>query len=285
MTSYILTDLDGTLLRSDATLSPASKQVMTQAIEAGAIIGYATARSYISSNRAVGAIPWKHPLVLYNGAMLIDPLTQQVIDGAWLEREITNEIVAIGQTYGLTPLLFALDSDDQEKVFHERLSRTGDLAFYASRPNDPRFTELEQLTCPETCRTLIITYIGYLEELESLEAHIRGQYGNRVCIHIMKDNYIHNHYFLEFSHPDANKKEGARKWASYVGCKPEQLTVFGDNLNDIGLFEAAGARVAVANAHPALAAMATHHTQSNNDDGVAQFIVELMDSAARRETI
>ena len=39
MASYILTDLDGTLLRSDATLSPASKQVMTQAIEAGAIIG------------------------------------------------------------------------------------------------------------------------------------------------------------------------------------------------------------------------------------------------------
>ncbi|RIX53229.1 Cof-type HAD-IIB family hydrolase [Paenibacillus nanensis] len=276
MSLYVLTDLDGTLLRSDATLSPYSKQIMTEAIEAGATIGYATARSYISSQRAAGAIPWKHPLVLYNGAMVVDPLTEQVLGGAWLDRGITNEIIEVGKAFGLTPLLFALDSEDQEKVYHERLSRAGDAAFYESRPNDPRFTEQKSLNCPADSRTLIITYIGLLNELEPLEARIRRQFGSQVCIHFMKDSYIRDHYFLEFSHPDANKKEGARKWASFVGCGLEQLTVFGDNLNDVGLFEAAGIRVAVANAHPSLISMASHHADSNNEDGVARFIRNML---------
>ncbi|MEK3882788.1 Cof-type HAD-IIB family hydrolase [Paenibacillus sp. PL2-23] len=275
-TSYILTDLDGTLLHSDATLSPYTKQVITEAIQSGAAIGYATARSYISSNRVVGDIPWKHPLVLYNGAMLFDPLTGQVIEGAWLDRNVTHKIISIGKSLGLTPLLFALDSENKEKVFHERLSRSGDTAFYNSRPNDPRFVELDQLICPDACRTLIITYIGLLEELQPLEAQIRRQFEESVCIHLMKDSYIQDHFFLEFSHPDANKYEGARKWAAYVGCSPDQLIVFGDNLNDVGLFEASGTRIAVSNAHPKLASMATHLTESNNADGVAQFIVNLI---------
>lgn len=270
--NHFLTDLDGTLLRSDASLSAFTIHVINQALAQGAVISYATARSYISSHKIVSVIPWKYPIVLYNGAMIFDPLSKKVIGGCWLDHITANEIVEIGRTHGLLPFLFALDEEDKERVLHEKLIRTGDLSFYNSRPNDPRFGEMPRLACPDSLRTLIITYIGLLHELEPLKAEIECRFGSQVHIHLMKDAYIANHYFLEFSHSMANKKEGLKQWAELVGRTPGDVTVFGDNLNDLGMFESAGTRVAVSNAHPALIALSTLVAESNDEDGVAKYI-------------
>ncbi|MFX3632813.1 MAG: HAD-IIB family hydrolase [Candidatus Pristimantibacillus sp.] len=271
-----LTDLDGTLLRSDASLSIYAKEVLTAAIEKGAVISYATARSYLSSSRAVSSIPWKAPIILYNGALIFDPIHQKVLDGQWLDREIANMIIELGRGYQLVPLLFSLDNEDNEQVLHEKLYKIGDVSFYNSRPNDPRFQEVEQLSCPETHRTLIITYIGLLEDLLALKKRISEEYGDQVLVHMMKDNYIKDHYFLEFSHPKANKAEGAKLWAELVGHSLSEISVFGDNLNDVGMFEAAGKSIAVANAHERLIELADQVISTNDEDAVARYISEQM---------
>ena len=272
---HFLTDLDGTLLQSDASLSEYTVNVINNALKQGIIISYATARSYISSHKIVSVIPWKYPIILYNGAVIFDPVSSKVIGGYWLDIETTNEIIKLGRGQGLIPFLFALDEEDKERVLHEKLLRTGDLKFYESRPGDPRFGEMPQLECPDSFRTLIITYIGLLEELEPLKAEIQQQLGNRVHVHLMKDQYIENHYFLEFSHRMANKKEGLKQWSELMHCQPGEVTVFGDNLNDLGMFEAAGTKVAVSNAHTALIELSTHVAESNDEDGVAKYIASV----------
>jgi Cof subfamily protein (haloacid dehalogenase superfamily) len=271
---YYLTDLDGTLLRSDATLSPYTLHTVTEALHRGAVISFATARSYASSIRAVGEIPWKYPLVLYNGALLFDPIEFKVLDGHWLDNQITNDIIEYGRIRGILPLVFCLNPDDQEKVLHERLHRVGDVQFLQSRPNDPRFSCIEPLVCADTYRTLIITFIGMLEELQDIHRDILAEYGSKVHSHLMKDQYIPDHYFLEFSHSLANKQEGLRLWSKHVGCEPSEVTVFGDNLNDIGLFKVAGQKLAVRNAHPQIVKMADRLIDSNDQDGVAKYLSE-----------
>ncbi|WP_054026384.1 Cof-type HAD-IIB family hydrolase [Bacillus sp. FJAT-28004] len=269
---HFLTDLDGTLLQSDATLSEYTINVICNAMKQGIIISYATARSYISSNKIVSVIPWKYPIILYNGAVIFDPVSSKVIGGYWLDNETTNQIIEIGRKQGLIPFLFALDEEDKERVFHEKLLRMGDLTFYESRPNDPRFGEMLLLECSDAFRTLIVTYIGLLHELEPLKDEVQRRFGNQVHIHLMKDQYIENHYFLEFSHSKANKKEGLKQWAELMHCMPEDVTAFGDNLNDLGMFETAGTKVAVSNAHPNLIALSTLVVESNDEDGVAKYI-------------
>ena len=269
---YFLTDLDGTLLRSNAKPSDFTVNVLTQALEQGTVVSYATARSYQSSHAVVSEIPWRYPLVLYNGAMLFDPIQKRVLGGRWLDSDRSNAIVNMGKTFGLTPLLFALDEQDNERVLHERLERTGDLQFLASRPNDPRFQEVEDVRSSESLRTLILTYIGLLDELLPLKAAVEEVMGSEVHIHLMRDNYIEGHYFLEFSHPEANKQMGVRLWAELVGCSSEDVTVFGDNLNDIGMFLEAGRKVAVANAHPDILLLADEIVASHDEDGVAAYI-------------
>ncbi|HUC90446.1 MAG TPA: type II pantothenate kinase [Paenibacillus sp.] len=58
----------------------------------------------------------------------------------------------------------------------------------------------------------------------------------------------------------------------HVGCEPAEVTVFGDHLNDLGLFVLAGRKVAVANAHERIAELADERTASNDEDGVARYI-------------
>lgn len=272
MNRHFLTDLDGTLLQSDASLSGYTVNVINHALKQGMIISYATARSYISSNKIVSVIPWKYPVILYNGAVIFDPVSSKVIGGYWLDIETTNEIIKLGKAQSLIPFLFALDDEDKERVLHEKLHRTGDLKFYESRPNDPRFGEVPQLECPDSIRTLIVTYIGLLEELEPLKAEVQQKLGKKVHIHLMRDSYIENHYFLEFSHSMANKKEGLKQWCELMHCQPDEVTVFGDNLNDLGMFEAAGTKVAVSNAHTTLIELSTLVAESNDEDGVAKYI-------------
>ena len=271
MHRYYVTDLDGTLLRSDATISPFSAEVLSQAAGSGAMIGYATARSWQSSRSIVASIPWNCPVVLYNGAVLLDPRTRTVLSGRWLDRDTANALLMLGRSYGIVPLAFALDPYDGEKVYHEKLTRAEDLAFKASRPNDPRFEELESLSMKETDRTLILTYIGAYETLEPLAQAAERAFAGEIHIHFMQDGYL-DAYFLEFSHPQANKRDGLQAWCRYVGCEPADVTVFGDQLNDIGMFETAGRRVAVSNADTRLIALADHITSTNDDDGVARYI-------------
>jgi Cof subfamily protein (haloacid dehalogenase superfamily) len=273
-----VTDLDGTLLNSEQKLTAYTVQVITEAMEQGIIISFATARGYISAASVAADISWKYPLILYNGALIYDSIQRKVIDGYWLDPDISGEIISMGRTHGLTPFYFLLDDADNERVLYEPPTREGDVKFYNSRLHDVRFREIERLECPEGHRTLVMSYIGRLAELELLHKEVLDRYGEAIHIHFMKDIYIHDHYFLEFSHPEANKSQGLRLWAQHMGLDTEDIVVFGDHLNDLGLFAAAGTSVAVENAQEELKAMAHIITASNNDDGVAVFLAARFNS-------
>lgn len=267
-----ITDLDGTLLRSDQTLSPYTLETIDSALQQDVVVTFATARGYVSAMQVVADIPWKYPLILYNGALIYDGLEGTVIDGYWLDYKISNDIIRIGRKHGLTPFYFSLDTDHRERVLHETLCREGETAFYQSRMNDPRFMEVAALQCPESHRTLALTYIGLLDELEPIRREVNDCFGDVVHAHMMPDYYIRNHYFLEFSHVNGNKGDGLRLWAAHMGIPLRNTVVFGDHLNDLGLFEAGGTRIAVRNAHERIQKLADQVVDSNDADGVANYI-------------
>ncbi|MCI1778309.1 MAG: Cof-type HAD-IIB family hydrolase [Paenibacillus lautus] len=280
-----ITDLDGTLLRSDQSLSPYTMNVITDALERDFIVTFATARGYISAKSVVSDISWKYPVILYNGALIYDWLNQTVVDGYWLERDISNEIIGVGRKHGITPFYFSLDKDQRERVLHETLRREGEMSFYAGRPHDPRFLEVNNLNCPPDYRTLALTYIGLHEELEPIRQEVTTLYGDVIHAHMMPDYYIRNHYFLEFSHAKANKRDGLQLWSAHMGIDLENTVVFGDHINDVGLFEAGGTRIAVRNAHETIQQLADHIIDSNELDGVAHYIEQQMELAGNNTII
>ncbi|MFD0787810.1 HAD family hydrolase, partial [Micromonospora azadirachtae] len=83
--------------------------------------------------------------------------------------------------------------------------------------------------------------------------------------------------FVEICPPGADKASGLAVVAQTLGVDPGDVLVFGDQPNDLPMFEWAGwARVAVSNAHPAVRAAADEVTLRNDDDGVAVYLDRLL---------
>jgi hypothetical protein len=83
--------------------------------------------------------------------------------------------------------------------------------------------------------------------------------------------------FIEICPPGVDKATGLAVVAEAIGVDPSDVLVFGDMPNDVPMFEWAGwGRVAVANAHPAVLALADEVTLTNDEDGVAVYLDRLL---------
>lgn len=272
--AHILTDLDGTLLRPDATLSDFTARVLSAALDQGHVISFATGRSILSAGPAVGAIPWRYPAVLFNGALLLDIATHRRAACALLSLATAARVLDLGRGHDLTPFLFVIDAEGTERILHQPAALPEMEQFLADRAGDARLRCVQHLEVPAGAEVLEITYTAPKDQLDKLHAQVQRELAEAVQIHFLTDTYPPHNYNLSFAHPNANKRAGALQWAELMGCKPADLIVFGDHLNDLGLFEAAGTRVAMGNAQPELKALATEVALGNDVDGVARWILQ-----------
>ena len=79
MSDLYVSDLDGTLLRSNEVTSKYTNQVINSLVEEGMIFSYATARSLVTAKKVTEGINAKIPLIVYNGAFVIDNITEKIL--------------------------------------------------------------------------------------------------------------------------------------------------------------------------------------------------------------
>lgn len=187
-----------------------------------------------------------------------------------MDRDLAGAILALGDTLDLVPLVFGRDAEGRDRVWHAAPLRHGLWQFKESRPYDPRFAVRGPL------RILPEDQVMDESRVAGLRNRARETFAGQVHIHVTRDTYLSNYRFLELSHPDANNAAALEAWASLVGCRAELVTVFGDNLNDIGLFASGGHRVAVGNAHSQLRSRADEVIGSNDEDAVADYIARTL---------
>lgn len=96
-TLYV-SDLDGTLLRSDGTISAESARLLNAAIEAGALFTYATARSFLRSRKATESLRLNLPVITYGGTVTADPDSGNHSDLRLLDQNVVE--AALGHSAG-----------------------------------------------------------------------------------------------------------------------------------------------------------------------------------------
>ena len=79
MKTLYVSDLDGTLLRSDETTSEYTNSVINNLTDRGMIFSYATARSLITAKKVTSGLRAEIPLIVYNGAFIVDNVTGEVL--------------------------------------------------------------------------------------------------------------------------------------------------------------------------------------------------------------
>ncbi len=260
-TLYI-TDLDGTLLDRNQTVSEYTKTVLNALYARGTRVTYATARSLETSAIATQGVNFGFPRMVYNGAFIRDgdgsAILTNTFDGAG--RAIIDKLLSCG----LSPIVYSLIGGREKFSYVHKLLSAGEKMFISTRQSCVRNNPVLDTRELYDGDIFYIVCIDEAAKLEPLYEVFKTEFG---CV-LSVDPYLHNTW-LEIM-PKTATKANAVKWLkSKYNFK---VTVFGDGKNDIDMFRAADESYAMENAVPELKAVATAVIGKNTDDGVAKWL-------------
>lgn len=269
MKTLYLTDLDGTLLRSDGSLSPFTKRAIDALSAHDVLFTFATARTYATVIPMFRNVDLRCPLVLMNGVCIYDPVKKQTIRHHALPVELGKEAERIFAKYGKNPMLY-FEKDSTMRVEYKALVNEPQKHYVAQRDNfyNKGFEQVDAYHFDEGDFLYVVT-LDKKEEIEDLYHEMNALPG--ISFNFYADNYT-DCYFLEGMCDTVSKASGALELKAMLGA--DKIVAFGDNLNDIPLIEAADEGYAVGNAHPQLKEKATGVIGSNDEDAVVRFVLE-----------
>lgn len=121
-TLYV-SDLDGTLLRSDEQMSENSCKIINALVDRGMVFSYATARSVHTASKATSGFNAKIPLIVYNGAFIVDNQTKERICTNTFTDEEAEKIYRALSANGVMPVVYSLiDSTEKFSYYQSRIN-------------------------------------------------------------------------------------------------------------------------------------------------------------------
>ena len=261
----VATDLDGTLVRSDETVSDYSVRVLRKVREAGITVVGVTGRGARLIELCQRDLPVADFFVLAQGAYVVDlreeprVLRREQIPGPDLAHALALIEAEVGP---LSVLVEALDEP--------RAPLWGDAHAVWPYPEWVAYDRVEALTVP--------AYKGFAHAVDYTADELLAVARRVVPAELATATQAGLGY-VELTAPGVDKGTGLAVVAAELGIGAEDACVFGDMPNDAPMFAwARWRRVAVANAHPEILALADEVTASNDADGVAAWLESLLSS-------
>ncbi|GIN62929.1 5-amino-6-(5-phospho-D-ribitylamino)uracil phosphatase YitU [Robertmurraya siralis] len=265
----IALDLDGTLLTDDKTLSEATKKVIKKAKEDGHVVMIATGRPYRSSEQYYHELHLNTPIVNFNGAFVHHPLAKNW--GAYhtpLDIQVAKEVVDICYHYQFHNIVAEVID---EVYFHYHDEKLLDV-FSMGNPSITTGDLREFLTDSPTSM-LIHTEEEHLKTIRSHLSDIHAEL-------IDHRSWAAPWHVIEIVRHGQNKAVGIQKVSDYMNIPKERIIAFGDEDNDLEMIEYAGRGIAMGNAIDQLKNIANDTTLTNEQDGVAVYLNELLNLKA-----
>jgi len=264
MRNLYVSDLDGTLLRSTERTSEYTNSVINNLVEKGMLFSYATARSLITAKKVTKGLIARIPLIVYNGAFVIDNVTDEILIANYFDDSVyaVLEDLFANEVY---PIVYAYIDGKEKFSYVPELCTRGMELFINSRKGDVRENRVPSINRLKEGNLFYITCIDEPEKLEPLYRKYKDTY------HVVYQTDIYTgEQWLEIMPLEASKSNAIKQLQEMLGC--EKLIVFGDGKNDIDMFQLADESYAVANGNEELKKYATAIISSNDEDGVAKWL-------------
>ena len=311
-----VSDLDGTLLNSDALLNKDVPERLNRLIDKGLCFTVATARTYATVNSIVKDVHLTYPMILMNGVMIYDPVSKSCINAEIIERDSVEYILKGRKKFGVTGFAYALSPEISEETLESEIASnleknlksdvTSNLKKNSSTGEENRIqksgrkmaTYYEKIATEHMEKFYVErrdVYHKPFSKVEKLE-DILGEdiiyfsicYEEEVLRpfyeYLKKDEKLNLNFYKDVYGDGLWYLEISHKNASkYHGVQklramlqPDAITGMGDNLNDIPLFEACDRCCAVGNAHKEVKERADYVLDTNLNAGVVKFLEEEM---------
>lgn len=263
-------DLDETTLRTGGNLSEYTRHALEEADRNGIQIVAASGRAFSALPKAVTDLPFVEYAIASNGANIYEVKTGKRVMAKFLEKEAAGRILDIAREEGLLVEGFIDGVPYSQRNYVEdtdRLNRTGRNARYVQstrRSVEDIFAFLRQAECLDSVNLLV-------EEQERKPA-VRKRLEEVKGIYLTTSADV----LLETANKDAGKGPALRELAKMLRIDREEIAAFGNAENDIDMIRFAGTGIAVANAAEEVRAAADEVTESNDEDGVARWIMRYL---------
>jgi len=259
----VATDLDGTLLRSDGSLSPRTLAALRAVEEAGIVVVFVTGRPLRWAREVFGHVAAHGRAIISNGALVWDvgadlALLQRPIDPVVCRESVAQLSAA------MSDIVFAVET----------------VAGWACEPGYPLHPADEDLAN----RPLKVAPASELIDGPILKLLARSDRRDPDAFVTAAQSALTNGVIvthssfplLEISADGVTKASTLELMCTELGIAADEVIAFGDMPNDLPLLAWAGRSCAMANGHETVRRAAGEVTLSNDDDGVAVVLEELV---------
>ena len=256
----IALDLDGTLLNSKKEISRRNKETIMKAAKSGAKIILASGRPVPGVRKIAQALHLEEVggyMLAYNGGMIMDCKTGEVLRRETVPTEFYHTIVHIAHKYGVTPLTYDSEGIITDNADHEYVQ-------LEARINNIPVKEvfhLNEVAAQDPPVKFLM--VGDHKVLRQAEAELNEKLKGEVEV------FFSEPFFLEITPRGIEKASSLELLLSSIGMERKHLMACGDGFNDIPMMRYAGLAVAMENAQDETKEWADYIAPHNDKDGVA----------------
>ena len=267
MTKLIAFDLDNTLLNTKKEVTPETLRVLKKAAELGIEIVPVTGRIWSAVPDVVKSMDFVRYAVTLNGAEVVDVRNAKTISEALLPVERAITLCKVFDDLGVVYDCIAEGTRYMKRECWDRVKSISDGEWQTKI--------IQGSSVPvEDIPSMISGAKGVQKmQMYTRDSELRANLLEALPVVLPKmlfTSSVGNN--IEVNAPEANKGEGLRVLAEYLGLPVRSAMAFGDGLNDLSMIQAAGIGVAMGNACKELLEVADHVTADCDHDGVAEGI-------------
>jgi hypothetical protein len=263
----LLSDVDGTLVTNDKRLTPAAIAAARDLKAAGVGLALTSSRPARGMRMLVEPLGLTTPLFGFNGGLICAP-DFQVLERHPIAPDMGPAVIDFLQGQGLDVWVYTEDAWFVRDAHGPHVAREAFILQFEPQVVAAFGPELV------TAAFKIVGVSDDPDRMAAAEARAADALGDRVSATRSAA------YFLDVTHPLANKGQAVHALAHRLGLTLDEIATIGDMPNDVLMFRQAGYAIAMGNAADAVKAQADTVTASNQDDGFAQAVAQLLAAAA-----
>jgi Cof subfamily protein (haloacid dehalogenase superfamily) len=259
----VIADVDGTLVTQEKVLTERAAEAVLRLNEAGIQFSVTSGRPPRGMAMLIDPLKLTQPLAAFNGGVLIQPDLTTVVDQRFLPTAVPEKVIEAIESHGLGVWVYT------------------DTGWFVRDANAPHVAR-EQWTV-KFPPTVVKTFEGLLgrvakivgvsddyDRVAKCEKDVQQAGGTHISAARSQP------YYLDVTHPQANKGGVVLVMSKLLNIPAEEIATIGDMPNDVLMFKKSGVSIAMGNASSEVQASATYVTATNEQEGFARAIEEVV---------